>query len=104
MIFGDFDKTQTEMKQRGDAARMSADDGVKPESGKVYSVSPSFLTGDRSWVDCFWHVLELSGPNAFVRIEGRFDDVVRFEAIDDRAWYDATSAYQIAKEQTAFKS
>ncbi|HMA77768.1 MAG TPA: hypothetical protein VKP88_01345, partial [Candidatus Paceibacterota bacterium] len=68
-------------------ARMMADEGVTPKVGGVYTVSPDFQCGDRSWVDCFWRALSFSGPNVLVEIVGRHEKLMRLFRTDDRAWY-----------------
>lgn len=96
----DFEKIQKDNKRRGDEARMLADDGVTPEVGGVYSVSPSFQNGDRSWVDEFWQVIGQSGPNVLVKIHD-FRDVVKLFRIDDRAWYPADEAFAAFQKAAA---
>lgn len=90
--------TREELKANGNQARMMADEGDAVEVGHVYTVSPSFTNGDRSWTECFWEVLTISGPNAFVRIHERHDRPnERFWQIQDRAWYLADDAWEISQ-------
>jgi len=101
MIFPDFDKIQANAKRRGDESRMMAEEGVMPEVGEVYTVSPDFKCGDRSWTDCFWRVLSFSGPNVLVEIIGRHEQLTRLFRTDERSWYpadDAFATFQAARE------
>lgn len=93
--FPDFEKIQKEAKKRGDEARYLSDDGVTPAEGGIYTVSPSFLNGDRSWVDDFWEVLGFSGPNALVKIHVRHGEPeVRLCRTDERAWFPADDLFK----------
>lgn len=94
----DFDRiidalpSREEMAQRGQAARLSADDSVTPEVGHTYTVSPSFTCGDRSWLEHLWRVKAISGPNAMVEIVGagwgrEGGNLTRLFRMDERAWY-----------------
>ena len=93
---GDFDDafsdlmkdwpSRDEMKRKGMESRLMSDDGVTPEAGKTYTVSPDFVFGDRSWIDCLWKVVAVSGPNVIVDIEER-NVKRRVFRIDERAWY-----------------
>lgn len=88
-VFSDLMKdwpTKEEMKRSGQEARMMADDGVVPEAGKTYTVSPDFVFGDRSWIDKLWKVVAVSGPNVIVDIIGT-DVKQKVFRIDERAWY-----------------
>lgn len=78
--------SREEMQRKGTESRLMADDGVMPQAGKSYTVSPDFNRGDRSWIDCVWKVVAVSGPNVIVDIEsaGVKQRVFR---IDERAWY-----------------
>ncbi len=78
--------SQDEMKRKGTESRLMADDGVVPQAGKTYTVSPDFQRGDRSWIDCLWKVVAVSGPNVIVDIESA-NVKQRVFRIDDRAWY-----------------
>lgn len=92
--------TREEMKANGEQARMMSDEGDKVLAGHVYTVSPSFTNGDRSWIECFWEVLAVSGPNAFVRIHERHSDPSeRFWQIQDRSWYLADDAWAISSKR-----
>ena len=97
-IFTEFAKTQDRLRDAGMAARMSADDGVVPEAGRVYTVSRSFRNGDGSWVSDFWEVLTINGGNAFVRIHTPYEKIERFWEIADRAWYTADDAWALKTE------
>ena len=101
--FPDFDKIRADAKRDGEAARLMADEGVKPEAGKHYTVSKDFQCGDRSWCDCIWHVKAISGPNLFVDIirpsnwpavyhTGIFNEI-------ERAWYPADEIAAALTEQ-----
>lgn len=93
--------SRDEMRQSGQAARMSADDGVTPEAGGVYTVSPCFKFGDRSWTEDLWRVVDVSGPNVVVQILRA--KVVRVFRADERAWYpvsDATLALFLRRDTT----
>jgi len=93
----DFDRildafpSREEMARHGQAARMSADDGVSPAAGHSYTVSPDFIHGDRSWIDKIWRVKSVSGPNAQIEIVGggcgRDENLTRIVRMDERAWY-----------------
>lgn len=103
-MFPDFEKTQQEMKRRGQQARLSADDSAKPEIGKYYTVSPSFTHGDRSWTGDIWRPISFSGPNVLVEIRaprrwGKVEHLGLF-VVDERAWYpaDETAAAIAAAE------
>ena len=93
--FADLNATQQRMQENGIAARLSADDGVTPEAGHVYTVSRSFRNGDGSWVECFWEVLTVNGSNVFVRIHTKHEAIDRFWEIADRAWYPADDAWAL---------
>ena len=101
--FPDFDKIRAQVRKDGEAARMAADDGVSPEVGGTYTVSPDFITGDRSWTDCFWHIIARSGPNLLVQIHDSFTaPPARLFREDERAWYpagDAFAAFQATERQ-----
>ena len=95
-FFTDLAASRQDMKARGTEARMNADDGVTPEIGKVYTVSPCFAHGDRSWIDDFWEVIEASGPNLLVKIhEGHGRKHVSLFRADERAWYPADAAFAL---------
>jgi hypothetical protein len=93
--------TREEMHRMGQAARLGADDGVTPEVGRYYTVSPDFVHGDRSWIERVWRVIALSGPNVQVEIIGagwdKGTDLKRIVRVDERAWYPAD---HIAPEAT----
>ncbi|MFG6591255.1 hypothetical protein [Sulfitobacter sp. 1A12157] len=92
-------QARADMKAAGEAARMMADEGDKPEAGHFYTVSKSFSNGDGSWTELFWEVLSVSGPKAFVRIHERHGEPIeRFWMIEDRAWYLADEAWSLRKE------
>jgi hypothetical protein len=91
-IFAAF-PSREEMARQGQAARLNSDDGVAPEAGHCYTVSPCFVHGDRSWIGHVWRVTGISGPNVRVEIVGAgyggkpdLDHIVR---ADERAWYPA---------------
>ena len=94
-FFGGIRAAQERMPENGIAARLSADDGVSPQAGHVYTVSRSFRNGDGSWVECFWEVLTVNGGNVFVRIHTPFEKIERFWEIADRAWYPADDAWAL---------
>lgn len=83
--------SREEMRRLGQEARMLADDGVRPEAGHSYTVSPDFVHGDRSWIDRIWRVKAISGPNVQVEIVGAGweagSNLVRVFRADERAWY-----------------
>lgn len=86
--------TPEQMRQRGIEARMNADDGVTPEVGKVYTVSPCFKFGDRSWTDDFWLIEAFSGPNVLVTIHETYGKKFpRLVRADERAWFPADEAF-----------
>lgn len=95
----DFDRildalpSREEMKRFGREARLLADDGVTPEVGRTYTVSPDFVHGDRSWIERLWRVKAISGPNVQVEIVGagwdKGTDLDRIVRADERAWYPA---------------
>jgi len=96
-MFLDFEKIQANAKKWGDESRMMADEGVTPEVGGIYTVSPDFKCGDHSWVDCFWRVLGFSGPNVLVEIVGRHERITHLFRTNERAWYPADEAFEAFK-------
>lgn len=90
-----------EQRRNGEAVRMMADDGDKPETGRYYTVSKTFDRGDGSWDDCFWQVLTINGPKAFVRIHDGNRLVERFVDINNRAWYLADDAWKAKSDKGA---
>lgn len=92
----DMRAAQAEMKERGQKARLMADDSDKVEAGHFYTVSPNFSGGDRSWCDDFWEVISINGGNALVTIHTRHgDNVTKFWPMEDRAWYLADDAHKL---------
>lgn len=101
-FFSDFEKIRADAKSRGLAARMTSDDGVTPEVGRVYTVSPDFNCGDRSWIDCFWEVIGRSGPNVVVKVHENYrGPMTRLFREDDRAWYPADEAFAAYQSERA---
>lgn len=92
----EFEKIRAENRKHGDQARLMADDGESPEPGKVYTVSPCFRAGDRSWTDAFWEAISQSGPNMLVKIHERHrEPFMMLFRVDERAWYPADEAFQL---------
>ena len=74
---------------------MNANSGVTPEIGGVYTVSPCFVPGDRSWIGDLWEVVGKSGPNVLVKIHvPPGAPIVRMFREDERAWYPADEAFR----------
>lgn len=97
-------KIQEAAKQKGEAVRLMSDDGDTPVKGSFYTVSPDFTNGDRSWIENFWEVISVNGPNVFVRIHKRApisgENVERFFPIADRAWYNADDAWAAVNQRS----
>lgn len=97
----DFNGIRERARAAGREARAKAEEGVKPEAGHVYTVSPSFDCGDRSWIDCFWEIVAETGPHVLVKIHSPYhtqsDPLVRLFLKDDRAWYLADEVFRLSR-------
>ena len=79
-------------KADGDAARMMAEDGERPEVGGLYTLSPDFVCGDRSYTHTVWEVVAINNAHARVRFAGGERPYRREEliiSINERSWYPA---------------
>lgn len=96
-MFGDFEKARKSANEKAEQARLMNDPGVTPEVGKVYTISPDFVCGDRSYTDGFLEVLAKTENSTLVKIYGGVTfkpSDPRLLTTDDRYWYDATEAYK----------
>ena len=90
-MFEYLKQAREEGRRDGAAARMMADDGVPPEVGGVYTVSPDFICGDRSYCRAIYRVGALNEGHALVSaVHGDcFKKEPFLLTIADRAWYPA---------------
>jgi len=96
----DFGKIREQARKDGEQSRLMSDPGVTPEVGGIYTVSPDFVCGDRSYTTNFIEVLAVTGTAALVKIHDHWNDKPKLMPISERFWYDAKQAFETYKAVT----
>lgn len=92
MIFG-FDDARAESRERARNAEQNNPKGVQPVPGGIYTVSPDFVCGDRSYTQHILSVIDVNDSVAVCEIlEGHTygDKTSYILPINERYWYDAS--------------
>ena len=91
MDFSEIEEMRRESMRHGEAARLTNDQGVHPEIGSCYTISPDFVCGDRSYTDSVWRVIAANHGHVKVRHAGGAKPYreTLILTISERHWYPA---------------